>query len=296
MVTLKILIAMLSVCASLFVAALVHTQTTQTVVPTPMPASKLAVRNAPRVQADPYRSMTATPNAKNADPVTKLIQVNLPDNTLIPSPTPAPTKAPAAVPSPTPRPTASFDFDLTYDAVRQRKPIEAMKLMIGRQFAEYPLRVTTRTRATNGETHEHVLKIVSPDRWSEVNTLSDGAVEIVQIGPIRYRREGGAWQVSKATHDVLPSADKMARDAADSFELLAANVQLEGNYNLNGRDTLLYYYAYQQQSESSSRVWFDSRKLRPLLNETTLADGTMIMITYDYGPDIVIEVPIGGGW
>jgi hypothetical protein len=293
MVTFKILIALLSVCASLFLAAIVQTTTPAVATPTMMPASKLAVRNAPRLQADPFRSVTATPNARQADPVAKLIKLDLPKPVIV---EPTTTAVPTVVPSPTPRPTASFDFAMTLEGVTAMKPVDALKAMTGRQFSQFPLRVTTRTRTQQGETHEHTLTIVSADRWSELNRTTEGEVEIVHIGPIRYRREGANWQVSKATHDVLPSADKMARDASDSIELLAANVEMEGDYMLDGRQTLLYYFAYHQQSESGSRVWFDKKTLRPLLNETTLADGSMITITYEYDDGIAVEPPVGGGW
>jgi outer membrane lipoprotein-sorting protein len=296
MVTFKILIAMLSVCATLFLAAIVHSQAPDVeATPTTMPASKLAVRNAPRLQADPFRSVTATPNARQSDPVAKLIKLDLPKPVTV-DVAPTATAAPTVMPSPTPRPTASFSFDLNLNQVAAMKPVDALKAMTGRQFSQFPMRVTTRTRTQQGETHEHTLTIVSADRWSEVNRTDVGAVEIVQVGPIRYRREGGEWQVFKATRDVLPSADKMARDASDGIDLLAANVEVEGDYALDGRATLLYYFAYHQQADSGSRVWFDKQTLRPLLNETTLADGSMITIKYEYGDGIAVEPPVSGGW
>jgi hypothetical protein len=288
MVTFKILVALLSLCATLFVAALAQTQTPLAASVTAMPASKLAVRNAPRQRLDPIRSITATPSNQMADPAVKLITLELPK--------PSATATTAAAPTPVPSPTPSFVFETSLDAVTRMKPVEALRLLTGRQFARFPQRVTTTTRNQQGETLEHTLTIVSADRWSEKITTAAGTSEIIQIGPVRYRHQGGTWTVDKATHDSLPTADVMARDAAESIELLAGNVELEGDYALNGRATLLYYFAYHKQKDSGSRVWFDKQTLQPTLSETTLEDGTTITVNYEYDDALSINPPVRGGW
>ncbi len=306
----------LGLCLTLFVSACVAGMSREVPPQSLQGNSKLAIKNAVAPVLGPYQSVTATPkiiltaraireqamhdlaasataDAAAAQSITAVAE--LPAATITAEPTSEPTAEPTVEPTaPIVAPTAlPAIVKLTSADALSTDPKQALLQLVAQQFTMPQQRMRTVAKGPAGRT-EHVLESIGDDQWHEMSDVDGVVTEIYQIGAKQFRNEGHGWIIANAPNP-LPDAALRARDAVASIDLLASDVELEGEYELSGRATLLFYYAFNKQGSGTARIWFDRATLAPVRTEVTLLDGTQIVTEYAYGDAVVIRVP-GQGW
>ena len=193
---------------------------------------------------------------------------------------------------------ASADIDETWPFTHRQ--VEAM-------------RITSRTENLKAESYtETVLEYARPDRTRDVTIIVEGpgaeptVAERVLTSENSYLRIGGKIMEMPASQDTVALIDDALRLNTSLKRLESAHKgrqfmqELEGNEDLDGMQTMVYYqgdldvFLESEQVKGYQRTWVGAedglvyKLVREAESPTAHQRSTM---TYEYGDSVTIEIP-----